>query len=384
MNLPRRHFLHLAAGAGAVLSVILVTMTGNSACAQTARTVKLVVPYAAGGGVDIIARLLAEQISRAQGLTIVIENRPGAGAVIGTEAVPRAIPDGNTLLINGNDFVITPQLRKVNYDLFASFEPICHVVSSPTVIVVNSASPYRTLADLLNAARDKPGDLTVASTGPGGVLYIAAEMLKRTAKIDMTFVPYPGAAPAVNALLGNHVTSVIASLINVSEQLESGKLRSLAVTTRTRIEPLPDVPTVAESGYKDYQVDIWYGVVTPTKTPKEKIAQLDSWFTAAVQAPETKPKLAAQGLAPVGMCGADFAGYLRNQYDVYGRVIREANIKCYEAAAEGHIHRCSDHRLMEPRRDDETRGARTGPVKRRFTSFKVREIAVTFNHEPRP
>jgi tripartite-type tricarboxylate transporter receptor subunit TctC len=144
----------------------------------------------------------------------------------------------------------------VNYDPLASFEPICHLVSSPPVIVVNSGSPYRTLADLLNAAREKPGDLTVASSGPGGVLYIAAEMLKRTAKVDMTFVPYPGAAPAVNALLGNHVTSVIASLINVSEQVESGNLRALAVTPRTRIKPLPEVPTVAELGYKDYEADI--------------------------------------------------------------------------------------------------------------------------------
>jgi tripartite-type tricarboxylate transporter receptor subunit TctC len=170
MKLARRHFLHPAAGAAAVFSVILLTMTGNSAWSQTARTVKFVVPYAAGGGVDIMARLLAEQIGRAQGLTMVIENRPGAGAVIGAEAVARAMPDGNTLLITGNDFVITPQLRKVNYDPLTSFEPICHLVSSPPVIVVNGASPYRTLADLLNAARDKPGDLTVASSsGPGGV-----------------------------------------------------------------------------------------------------------------------------------------------------------------------------------------------------------------------
>jgi tripartite-type tricarboxylate transporter receptor subunit TctC len=323
MNFARQRFARIAATG----IVMLLALSGRGTWSQTARTIKLVVPYAPGGGTDILAWLLAQQIGRAQGPTMVIENRSGAGAVIGTEAVSRAVPDGSTLLINAPDFVITPHLRKLNYDPLTSFEPICHLVSLQTVIVVNSASPYRTLADLLNAARDKPGTLTVASSGPGGVLHIAAEMLKRVAKVDMTFVPYPGAAPAVNALLGEHVTSVIAAFVNVSEQLAAGKLRALAIASRTRIGPLPEVPTVAQSGYEDYEADIWYGAVAPAKTPKETVSQLAGWFTAALQAPEIKPKLVVQGLYPVGTCGADFGVLIRKQYDLYGRVIREANIK---------------------------------------------------------
>lgn len=288
---------------------------------------KIVVPFPPGGSTDILARLLGQQIGRAPGQTVVIENRPGAGSIIGTEAVSRAAPDGNTLLINTPNLIINPHLRKVNYDPLTSFEPICYLVHQPTVIVVNSASPYRTLTDLLNAARAKPGGLTLAGSGPATTFHIAFEMLKRAAKVDMTFVPYPGTAPAVTALLGDHVTSALTVYASASEQLKAGRLRALATVSPTRIEALADVPTVAETGFKDYEVDLWNGLVAPAKTPKETISQLAGWFTAALQASEIKPKLAAQGLYPVEMCGADFAIYLRKQYDEYGRVIREANIK---------------------------------------------------------
>ena len=215
----------------------------------------------------------------------------------------------------------------MNYDLLTSFEPICDLVDAPTVIAVNGASPYRTLGDLLNAARARPGDLTMASFGPATAFQIAFEQLKRAANVNMTFLPYPGVAPAINALLGEHVTSVFASYSTASEQLKAGKLRALATAARARIEPLPDVPTVAETGYKDYELDYWLGILAPAKTPKEKMSQLAGWFTAALQAPEFKAKLAPLGLFPVGMCGAGFAALLRKQYDDFGRVIREANIK---------------------------------------------------------
>ncbi len=329
MKPPHRRFPPLAAGAVilAGLSGLLLTLTGEGAWSQAASPIKIIVPNPAGGVADVIARLLAEQISRAQGPTILIENRPGAGTVVGTEATARAAPDGNTLLISANPFLISPLLRKLTYDPLTSFEPICYLARTPTVIVVNTASPYRTLADLLNAARVKPGDLTVAGLGPGSATQIAFEMLKREANIDMTFVSYPGAGPAVNALLGGHVTSMFGNYTDAAEQLKAGKLHALATAARTRIEPLPEVPTVAESGYQDYEVDVWFGIFAPAKTPKDTLARLAGWFSAAVQAPEVKAKLIAQGLFPVGTCGADFASFLRKQYDDYGRVIREANIK---------------------------------------------------------
>ena len=306
-----------------VLTAALI-LFGHSAWPQVPRTIKLIIPYPPGGTADIVGRLLAEQIGRAQGPAIVIENRPGGGTAIGTEAVARASPDGSTLLINSPEFVINSHLRKSNYDPLTSFEPICHLVNSPTVIVVNSASSYRTLADLFGAARKNPGDLTLASTG---IFQIAIEMLKRAANVNLTYVPYAGNAPASNALLGGHLPSVFAVYPTVSELLKAGKLRALATASRGRIETLPDVPTVIESGYKDFEVDVWLGLVAPAKTPKDTIVQIADSFTAALKAPEIKTKLAGQESYPVGVCGADFGAYIRKQFDETGRTIRDANIK---------------------------------------------------------
>lgn len=328
MKFPRRRFFHLAAGAGALTAISLtIPLAAYDAQSQTARTIKLVVPFPAGGSADTLARLLADQIGRARGSTLIVENRPGAGAVIGYEAVSRAASDGNTLLVNAPSFVINPQLRKVNYDPLTGFEPICYLVRLPLVIVVNSASPYRTLADLLTAARTKPGELSLASVGPATIQHIAFEMLKRSASVNIIFVPYSGNPAAVNALLGGHVTAVFSNYENVIDQLNAGKLRALATAAGTRIESLPQVPTVSEAGYQDYEVDNWFGLVAPSKTPREVISQFAEWAKAAMLAPEVNTKLVNMALYPVGMCGADFAAHLRKQYENYGRLIREANIK---------------------------------------------------------
>jgi tripartite-type tricarboxylate transporter receptor subunit TctC len=176
-----------------IFAAVACSMTLQAATpqAQTSSTIKIIVPYPPGGAADILARLLVEQVGRMQGKTAIVENRPGAGTVIGTEAVSRSIPDGTTLLFNTNPFVITPHLRRLNYDPLTSFEPICYLVSSPMVIVVNSASPYRTLADLTDAARARPGDLTMASVGPAGVFQIAVEMLKRATNVDLAYWSAP-------------------------------------------------------------------------------------------------------------------------------------------------------------------------------------------------
>jgi tripartite-type tricarboxylate transporter receptor subunit TctC len=323
MKLHRRTFLHLAAGAAA-LGILSVSMFSNGAWSQMTRTIRIIVPYAPGGGVDILSRLLAEQIGRSQGVTMIVENRPGAGTVIGTEAVSRAAADGNTLLMTQPVFVINPHFRKQNYDPLAGFEPICKLVTFPTVIVVNSASPYRKLIDLLNAARARPGDLTMAGV-PASTVQIAFEMLKRAAKIDMTFVPYPGSAPQVTALLGGHVTAAFAPHPVFSDNLKSGRLRALA--TLARIETAPDVPTFAELGFSEVEADAWTGLVAPAKTPKESVTQLSGWFTAAMQVPEVKTKLAVQEFVPLVTCGSDFSALLRKQYEDFGRVIRAAGIK---------------------------------------------------------
>jgi tripartite-type tricarboxylate transporter receptor subunit TctC len=311
----------------ACLAIVSLTLPGQDARAQGARTIKLVVPVPAGASTDFVARLMAEQISRAQGVTMVIENRPGASGMIGTEAVSRAAPDGTTLLMTANTYLIDAQVRKASYHPVTSFEPICFLVESPAILVVNSASPYRTLADLLSAARARPGELTMASVGPGTSFQIGFATFTRMAHVNMTYVPYAGSAPAVNAVLGDHVTSVFVGYAVVAEHLKAGKLRALASATLKRIAPLPDLPTFDESGFKDLEVDNWFGVVAPANTPKETLSQLAGWFTAALALPEVKARLADQGLYPVGTCGADFGALVRKRYDEYGQAIHESNIK---------------------------------------------------------
>jgi tripartite-type tricarboxylate transporter receptor subunit TctC len=306
-------------------AVILVFSSGYVTSSLPARTIKIIVPSTVGGGADILARLLADQISRSQSITMIIENRPGASNTIGTEAASRAAPDGNALLVNTPEFVINPHLRKVNYDPLTSFTPVCYLARSPQLLVVNSESPYRTLDDLLNAARAKPDELTLASAGPASSSHFAFEALKRLANVKMSYVPYQGSAPAVNALLAMHVTSVLASYPNVVEQVNADKLRALATASSTRVKQMPNVPTIAESGFKDYESEIWFGVMAPGKTPNATVSQLADWFTAALAAPEVKMKLETLGLVTVGLCGVDFGAFIQKQYAKYDRLVRETN-----------------------------------------------------------
>ncbi len=313
---------------GLIAVTVLLTIPPDSASAQTSRTIKIIVPSTPGGGSDTIGRILADYVSRAYNQSMVVENRPGASNTIGTEAVARSAPDGNTLVITTPEFVINAHLRKLSYDPLTSFEPICNLVQSPQLIVVNATSPYRTLKDLLDAARTKPGELTMASAGPASSPHIAIETIKRATGVNINYIPYQGTTPAVNALMGDHLTSVMSSYPNVSELIRTGQLRALATTTAKRIQSMPDLPTVAEAaGIKDFDVDIWFGVNAAAKTPRELTSQLATWFTAALKAPEVKAKLDVQGLFEVGTCGEAYAAFLRKQYDDYGRAIRDANIK---------------------------------------------------------
>jgi tripartite-type tricarboxylate transporter receptor subunit TctC len=304
----------------------MLVLASQAGWSQTQQTFRIVIPFPAGGSTDLVGRLLADQISRRQGISTIVENRPGAGTVIGTEVVSRAAPDGNTLLMPANSFIINRIVRKISYDPLG-FEPVCLLVQVAHALAVNGGAPYRTLADYVAAARTQPGVLTNASVGPATAQHIALEMLKRAANVDIGFVPFSGNAQAVNALLGGHVTSVIVNYPEVSEQVKAGKLRALATTLRARIEEMPDVPTVAESGFNDFESETWIGLVAPPKTPPAIVARLASWTASALQAPEVKAKLLAAGLSPVGLCGADFATYLHKQYDEYNRVIRASNIK---------------------------------------------------------
>jgi tripartite-type tricarboxylate transporter receptor subunit TctC len=281
----------------------------------------------AGASTDAVARLMADQIGKAQGVTVVVENRPGASGMIGTEFVSRAAPDGNTLLMTANTYLIDAQTRHANYNPVTAFDPVCFLVQSPAVFVVNSASPYHSLKDMLDVAGQRPGELSTAAVGPGTTFQMGFNSFTRAAKVNMTFVPYQGSAPAATAVMGEHVTSAFAGYAVVSEQIKGEKLRALAVATLKRIDPLPNVPTFDESGFKNLEVDNWFGVIAPANTPKETLGQLVGWFNAALKDKEVLTKLALQGLYPVGMCGDEFGAFIRKRYDEYGQSIRDSNLK---------------------------------------------------------
>jgi len=298
----------------------------STASAQTARAVRLVNPYPPGGGADVLARVLVNQIGSMGGPTMVIENRPGAGTVIGTEDVVRAAPDGNTLLLTNNALLLTAHLRKLDYDPLASLEPICSVGSTPTVVLVNSASPYHTLDDLIGAARAKPGALTFGAN-IGALSHVSYEMLMHRADFKMTLVPYSGTLPEVEAVFAGQIDTAFVDYPPAQGLLQAGKIKALASASRTRVDWLPDIPTVSELGYKNFEVELWYGVFAPAHTPREITAKFADWFAKAAQQPQVRSQLLKDGIDTAAVCGAPFAAALRKRFDEYGQAIREASIK---------------------------------------------------------
>jgi tripartite-type tricarboxylate transporter receptor subunit TctC len=313
--------------AAAILALAIAAAMPNSAWSQAPKTIKIVVPNPPGGAIDLLARLVADEIGRKQGQAFLIETRPGAAGDIGSEAVSRAPPDGETLLINANPLVVNANLRKLSFDPLTDLVPICQLVRAPTALAVSAASSYRTLGELLDQARLQPGRLTLASIGPGSATHIGFEALKRAAKVDMTFVPYAGTAPAVNALLGEHVSSYLGNYADVREQAAAGRLRVLATGSATRTELLPDVPTISEAGFPSVHMEVWFGVFAPGKTPDETQARLAAMLSTAVRSADLRSRLVLQGLYPTGICGAAFRNFVRSQYEDYRRIIREIDFR---------------------------------------------------------
>jgi tripartite-type tricarboxylate transporter receptor subunit TctC len=325
MKPPHRKFLHLAACALAV-AILSISLLERSARSESTSPIKLVVPYPPGGGADVLARIIADAIGNLHGPTLVVMNRPGAGTMIGTEDVVRAKPDGNTLLMTNNAVAIFPHLRKLDYDPLASLEAICSIATTPTIMIVSGTSPYRSVKDLVSAARAKPGALSFGAT-PGAKSHVDFEIIRHGANLQMTLVPFSGTPPIVNAVLGGQVDSAFVDYPAAAGLLQAGKLRAIAAGSRGRIEQLPDVPTVSEAGFGDFDMEVWYALMAPAQTPQPILSQLAEWFGKAVKLPQTRSRLAIQGMNPVGVCGAPSVSHLRKLYEDYGHLISEANIK---------------------------------------------------------
>jgi tripartite-type tricarboxylate transporter receptor subunit TctC len=312
----------------AAISVLLLALSPLAAAQSfPAKPVTVVVPFPPGGSADFLVRLLAEPLGANWGKPLLVANRPGAGTLIGTEAVAKAPADGHTLLLNAASFVINDALRPIlPYDIVKDFAPVTLLVYSPQVFVVNASSSAKTLQDLLAMARANPGKLSYATVGPATTQHVLGEQFRLEAKINVIYASYSGGAPAVTALLGNHVDYVIANYNEVATQVAAGKLRALATASRGRIEQLKDVPTLIESGI-DIETVVWFGLVAPAGSPKSAIDKLQADIAAALKIPAVREKLIAQGMFPVGSTPEEFTQHILAQKEQYAKVIKQAGIK---------------------------------------------------------
>jgi tripartite-type tricarboxylate transporter receptor subunit TctC len=297
--------------------------------AQLAKPIKLVVPFAPGGSTDILARAIGPKLSTAMGVPVVIENRPGAGGSLGAADVAKAEPDGSTLLMGhiGTLAVNLAIYPKLGYDPLKSFVPVAWVARVPNVLVVNMASPAKNLREFIERARKEPGRLSYSSGGNGSAAHITFEYLKLRGKFFMVHVPYRGTAPSVTDVLGGQVDATFTGAPAVLPHVRSGRLRALAVSSKNRLPSLPDVPTVAESGFAGFEADQWYGVVAPVGTPAALVARLNAEINKALALPEVAQQLAAEGAVPTPSTPREFGELIAREIPRWGEVVKSGNVR---------------------------------------------------------
>jgi tripartite-type tricarboxylate transporter receptor subunit TctC len=323
MKLPRRRFLQLAAGAAALPAASRIA----AAQAYPTRPVRIVVGFTAGGSTDIGARLIGQWLQERLGQSFVIENRPGAGTNIATESVVRASPDGYTLLMVGPSSAVNATLYdKLNFVFLRDIAPIASMIRQPQVMLANPSLAAKSVPELIAYAKANPGKITMASAGIGSTGHLVGEFFKMTAGVDFVHVPYRGAGPALTDLLGGQVLISFAGISGSIEYVRSGKLRALAITTATRSEALPEVPTVGEF-LPGFEAGDWLGVGAPRNTPAEIIDRLNKEITAGVADPKIKARFADLGGTPLALTPAQFGKLLADETQKWAKVIRAANIK---------------------------------------------------------
>ena len=300
-----------------------------AASAQSGKPLRFVVPFPPGGSTDILARAIGAKLGPALGQTVIIDNKPGAGGSLGASEVARAEPDGNTLLMGHiGTLAVNPALYpKLPYDPVKSFVPVAWVARVPNILVVNAKSPIKTLADLVAQARAKPGHLTYSSGGNGSAAHIAFEYLKLQAKFPMLHIPYRGTGPSVTDLMGGQVDATFTGSPVVLPHVRSGQLRALAVSSTKRLPSLPDVPTVAESGFPGFDADQWYGVVAPAGTPAAVVARLNAEINKALQNPQVAQQLDGEGAVPVPGSPQAFGDLIAREIPRWAKVVRAGNVR---------------------------------------------------------
>ena len=320
MQTSRRLLLALAASTLA---------TGAFAQAWPAKPIRLVVPFPPGGGTDIIARETSQRVAAATGWTFVIENKPGAGGNLGVDAVAKSAADGYTIVIGQtSNLAINPTLyAKMPYDSQKDLAPVVLLANAPLVMVTGTGTPYKTLADAVNTAKAKPGQINFASPGNGTVAHLTGEMFQKAAGVKMQHVPYKGAAQALTDVISGTVEVYMSSVPTLLGQIKQGTLRALAVTSAKRVDDLPNVPTINESGYKGFDAVTWFGLLAPAGTPKDAIAKLNAEFNKALQNPELRKKLGDEGADPAGGTPEQFAALIKDEIPRWGKVVKESGAK---------------------------------------------------------
>ncbi len=317
-----------------VALAIVLTLVTASASAQTYPTkpVRLLVPFPPGGGADVVARPIATKLSERLGKQVFIDNRGGGGSVIGSEIVAKADPDGYTLLISGNTFLISHELRrhspkKLPYDTMKSFTQIAKVGTGPTLLSVHPNLPAKSIKELIALAKEKPGKLIFASSGMGSGNHMAMELLKIMAKIDFKIVHFKGAGPAMTDLLGGHADAIFATIVQTLPHVKSGKIRTLGTGGKKRSASLPDLPTIAEDGVPEFAADQWWGIWAPAGTPAPIVDRLNKELKVILGLDEIKGWFLKQGAEVDYLSPTEFLAFLEEETSRWARVVKEANIK---------------------------------------------------------
>jgi tripartite-type tricarboxylate transporter receptor subunit TctC len=322
MQISRRAALAIAA-----VSFAAITATAF-AQGWPARPVRLIVPFPAGGGTDIITRELANKVGH-WGYTFVVDNKPGSGGNLGVDAASKSPADGYTLVMGQtSNLAINPTLySKLPYDPVKDLTPISLVASAPLVIVASAESPYKTLADVVKASQAKPGSINFASSGNGTVAHLAAESFQKAAGIKLTHIPYKGASQGITDVISGQVQLYVSSIPTLIGHIKSGKMRAIAVTSQKRVDDLPQVPTIAESGYKGFEAVTWFGILGPANLPKDIVTKLNADINKALKDPELMKKLGDQGADVAGSTPDQFAKLIRDDIGRWGKIVKDSGAK---------------------------------------------------------
>jgi tripartite-type tricarboxylate transporter receptor subunit TctC len=305
------------------------------ACAQCAlaqnypnRVIRLVVPSSPGGGTDIIGRIMAQKLSEQLGQQVVVENRAGAGTIIGNEAVAKSAPDGYTLLMGLSTLAINPSMyAKLPYDALRDFAPISQAVSAPNILTVHPSVPAKTVKEFIVLAKAKPGSITFGSAGMGTSPHLSGELLKTLAKIDIVHVPFKGSGQSIISQLAGEIAANFPSVPTALPYIKADRLRGLGVTTRKRTQALPDVPSIAEAGVPGYEATQWFGVLAPAGTPRAIVERLHQEIIRAVRSAEIKERIVGEGMEVVASTPEEFAAYIKSETEKWTKVIKSAGIK---------------------------------------------------------